>query len=286
VRLPASVSVLDSVPTDPASGLPVEVVRKRDEARMVLIPAGGFLMGTPEQDVSQLVATFGRSHEAYNCEVPQRTVVLDVFYIDKHEVTNRMYSQFCEATGHRKPKYWGNETYPPGKEHHPVRAVNWHDATAYASWADACLPTEAQWEKAARGTDGRLFPWGNELDYRRAHYLRLEYFEHWESFDVSPSEFNAYPTAVVGSHSQGDSPYGVADMLGNVWEWCLDRFDCTYYTWGPMENPVGPRIGEERILRGCASVYDLHKFRCAYRHMASPDTSSTELFGFRCAYNL
>jgi formylglycine-generating enzyme required for sulfatase activity len=274
---------------DPASGLPTEMVRRRDGASMVLVPAGGFLMGTLEQVLPQLLAEFGRSREAYECEIPQRIVTLDTFYIDKYEVTNEMYQQFCKATGHRLPRHWENGKYPTCEERHPVHGVDWHDARAYASWAGVCLPTEAQWEKAARGTDGRLFPWGDDLDHHKIHYLRLEYFLDKEDFDALPivdgcPTFDDRLTDEVGSYPQGASPYGVMDVLGNVWEWCLDWFDCTYYTWGPSINPTGPQAGKWRVLRGCASVYDLHKLRCAYRHPAKPDALQ-ELVGFRCCYN-
>jgi sulfatase modifying factor 1 len=282
--------VPSGVQVDDASGLPAEIVRKRDGAAMVLVPAGAFLMGTLEETVPELVARFGRVRESYECEIPQHTVTLDAFYIDKYEVTNEMYQQFCQATGHRLPKHWKNGKCPPGEEHHPVHGIWWYGANAYALWAGARLPTEAQWEKAARGTDGRLFPWGNELDHRKVHYLRFEYFYDEKDFETLAkdydSEFFNHPTTEVGNYPQGASPYGVMDMLGNVWEWCADWFDCTYYAWGPSLNPTGPQTGNGRVLRGCASVYDLHKLRCSYRHVSEPDTRYTELFGFRCCYNL
>ena len=284
MKLPFVFHTSADVDLDSGSELPTEIVRKQDTARMALVLTGDFLMGTPEQGIPQLIAAFGRTREVYACETPQRVVTLDAFYIDKYEVTNEMYQRFCKATGYCLPGHWENGEYPFGEDRHPVHGVNWHDANAYASWAGVSLPTEAQWEKAARGTDGRLFPWGNDLDYHKAYYLRFEYFQGKEGFDGSPI-IDGRPTAEVGSHSQGSSPYGVMDMLGNVWEWCMDWYDCTYYAWGPSTNPTGPQTGEKRVLRGCGSVYDLHKFRCSYRYADKPDTPHTELIGFRCCYN-
>jgi len=283
VKLPSMFSVRPGVGLDPDTGLPIEIVRQRDRAIMVLIPAGRFRMGTPEREIPELVARFGRIPEAYRCEIPQRTVILDAFYIDKYEVTNEMYQRFCKSTDHQWPKHWVNGEYKADERCHPVRNVNWYDANAYASWAGVSLPTEAQWEKAARGTDGRLFPWGNEADYCRVHYLRLEYYQEGDGLAVP--NVDRCLTAEVGSYPQGASPYGVMDMLGNVWEWCMDWFDCSYYAWSPSTNPKGPRIGEERVLKGCGSLHDLHKLRCAYRYSAKPDTPHTELFGFRCSYD-
>ena len=281
--------VLTDVQVDSANGLPVEIVREKDSASMVLVPRGDFVMGTLEQTISQLIATFGGTREAYECEIPQRIVALDTFYIDKYEVTNEMYQEFCRATEHHLPKHWENGKFPAGEERHPVHGVSWYDANAYALWAGVCLPTEAQWEKAARGMDGRLFPWGDELDHRKAHYLRPEYFfqskEEFDKLATAGLVPNGCLTAEVGSYSQGASPYGVMDMLGNVWEWCRDWFDCTYYTWGPSINPAGPQSGKRRVLRGCASVYDLYKLRCSYRNSSRP-SGSAELEGFRCCYNL
>jgi len=290
MELPSMFYVPPDMRVDSASGLPTEIVRKQDGAKMVLIPAGSFLMGVLEQEIPKLAAMFGRVSEWYECEAPQRTITLSSFYIDKYEVTNKMYQQFCRSTDNRLPWYWKNGNYPDNQGCHPVHNVNWYDANKYASWADVCLPTEAQWEKAARGTDSRLFPWGNVLDFRRVHYLRLEYYWRREELDLPIVDGlpvgNRDVTAAVGSYPLGASPYGVMDMLGNVWEWCLDWADWTYYTWGPSEDPKGPQSGDERILRGCSGDYDLHKLRCSYRHAYKPELPFSSLIGFRCCYNL
>jgi len=160
---------------------PPAVVIAKDGKEMVYIPAGEFLMGEEK-----------------------RPVYVAAFYIDRYPVTNAEYKRFVDATGYPCPPTWVHGTYPAGKDDHPVTQVNWDDATAYAKWAGKRLPSDEEWEKAARGTDGRIYPWGNEWDKERANTCETK------SFDTTP----------VGKFSpQGDSPYGVADMAGNVWEW-------------------------------------------------------------------
>ncbi|RMF89553.1 MAG: formylglycine-generating enzyme family protein, partial [Nitrospinota bacterium] len=134
---------------------------------MVLVPAGEFIMGSTSEDIDQLLQQFpSTNRELFTHEMPQHRVYLDAFYIDKYEVTNRLYQRFVEATGHRKPEYWGDSDLNGPEQ--PVVGVSWYDAKAYCEWAGKRLPTEAEWEKAARGTDGRTYPWGNEWDGRRA----------------------------------------------------------------------------------------------------------------------
>jgi len=206
----------------------MSVSKEVDLVPMVTIPAGEFLMGSPEET--------GRADER-----PQRSVYLDEFVIDQVEVTNERYLAFVASTGHRSPPNpygTGPLVSVKGIEQLPVVQATWYDAKAYCSWAKKRLPTEAEWEKAARGTDGRLFPWGNEpATSKRANFDR-----EWEE------EHTLHP---VGSLPYGDSPYGVKDLSGNAREWVQDWYDPEYYQHAPDRNPQGPnKRGVVRSIRG------------------------------------
>jgi len=231
------------------------ILREHPPRDMVYIPAGEFIMG---------------SDEAYD-ERPPRRVYLDAFYIDRYPVTNREYKLFVEATGHPPPPHWAayGNSYPPGKADHPVVGVCWFDARDYAAWVGKRLPTEAEWEKAARGTDGRRYPWGDEFDPQRCNT------------DIS----GIGDTVPVGTYSPaGDSPYGVADLSGNVWEWVADWYERDYYQRAPARNPTGPETGTEKVLRGGAWDFGPDEARCAARghERLGPRYA---LIGFRCAYS-
>mgnify|MGYP001183197112 CR=1 FL=1 len=199
-----------------------------DPVPMVPIPAGEFLMGSPDGQ--------GRADER-----PQRAVFLDAFVIDQVEVTNARYMRFVKATGHRTPPNpYGSGPLASltGIEHLPVVQTTWYDAKAYCTWAKKRLPTEAEWEKAARGTDGRLYPWGNEPPTAN----RANFDREWEE------EKTLHP---VGSIPGGDSPYGVKDLAGNAREWVADWYDADYYKDAPARNPQGPdKKGVVRSIRG------------------------------------
>ncbi len=222
---------------------------EKDGAEMVYVPAGEFLMGSREGE--------GSPHES-----PQHTVYLDGYWIYKNPVTVAQYKQFCESSGRQMPA-----GHHGAKEDHPVVNVSWEDASAYAAWAAAALPTEAQWEKAARGPDGRLYPWGDYTDSvkRRA-------------YTVSDEE----QTRPVGKHPEVSSPYGAQDMTGNVWQWCSDWYDANYYRDSPARNPTGPPTGVSRVLRGGRwFINDPNFFPAAYRNFYLPG-HYLGFCGFRC----
>ena len=221
--------------------------------RMVLIPAGAFMMGDDH---------FKKAVQ------PRHEVSVDAFYIDRYDVTNAEYKVFVDATGHRPlPSHWRGNLYPPGKGNHPVIFVSWFDANDYCHWAGKRLPSEAEWEKAARGTDGRTYPWGNTLDVTKANvpFLKLG--------DTTP----------VDRFEQGKSPYGVYDMAGNVFQWTADWFKS--YAGNDFLHPNFG--GMFRVLRG-GSYYDCSYYHCgpsfpAYNRIAlTPETRAISL-GFRCA---
>ena len=224
----------------------------KDDAEMILIPAGEFLMGSADSDKL-----------ASPTEKPQHTVYLDAYYIYKNDVTVAQYRKFCAAMGRQMPGLpeWS-------KDDHPVVNITWDDAGAYAQWAGASLPTEAQWEKAARGGDGRVFPWGNE----------------WDAWKCSNSVGDLHPgkTSPVGSFAAGASQYGVLDMAGNVWQWCADWYDDNYYRNSPARNPTGPATGTARVLRGGGWYnFNAGNFRVACRSWYFT-TGRYYIVGFRC----
>jgi sulfatase modifying factor 1 len=221
-------------------------VSPTDGAEMVYVPAGEFLMGSPEG-------------EGDDSQRPQRRIYLDAYWIDRYPVTVVQYRRFCQATGREMPP-------PPGwgwQDNHPIVDVQWDDAAAYAAWAGKRLPTEAEWEKAARGTDGREFPWGN-------------------TWDPAKCASNGRSTEPVGSHPAGASPYGALDMAGNVWQWCADRYDRHRYASMPARNPRADS-GEDHVLRG-GSWDNRAGGPWHYRAACRPSAGAGDYrVGFRCA---
>lgn len=238
-------------------------VRFSLEPEMVRIPAGEFLRGSQEQD-----------KRASASEKPRSRVYLTEYWIGKYPMTNAQYAVFIEATGRRSPEHWEGSRPPEGKEDHPVVNVSWWDALAYCRWLAEVtgkqyqLPTEAQWEKAARGTDGRLYPWGNRWDKRKCN----------------TAESGERGTTSVGSYSpDGDSPYGCADMAGNVLEWVADWYRGDYYARSSAsQDPCGPSSGAVKGLRGGSWATNRGSARCANRHYGNRTATSPEA-GFRCA---
>jgi len=243
----------------PAPALGTTWTRPADSMVMVYVPAGEFEMGSME----------GESDEQ-----PVHTVALDGFWIDRTEVTNGQYAQ-CEAAGACDPppntgsttrdSYYGNSAY----DNYPVIYVSWHDAEDYCAWAGARLPTEAQWEYAARGPESRVFPWGDEFDCT----LTNSWGEGCDGYTR---------TAPVGSFPAGASWCGALDMIGNVWEWVADWYDGDYYERSPTQNPLGPEEGNLKVLRGGSWGDDPEYVRGAYRRRFRPDYRLNS-DGFRCA---
>ena len=225
---------------------------KKWKSSMAQVPAGEFIMG---------------SNERWDDEAPEHISTTDAFYIDLNEVTNADYKIFVKATKRTHPFHWPEGHLPKSKENHPVIYVSWFDANDYCSWAGKRLPTEQEWEKAARGEEGLIYPWGNE----------------W-SLDKSNNPYNnSTGTEPVGSYPKGRSPYGLNDISGNVWEW-VD----SYYLPHP-ENPVTrAEYGEDkRVLKG-GSWFDCLSYGCGLsaptfnRSFFTPEVKNNS-FGFRCA---
>ena len=227
----------------------------KDRAPMVLVPAGDFMMGSPT----------GRSDEQ-----PPHRVYLDAFYMDKFEVTVSRYGRFIESEDLDPPFMW-TEARKGRQGEKPVIGVDWFEAAAYCRWAGKRLPTEAEWEKAARGTDERMYPWGNEAPTpSHANFGH----EKWQGYSTLAS---------VGSLEHGKSPFGIYDLAGNVWEWVADRYDETYYQKSrPGRNPKGPPNGPLRALRGGAWDSDAPVLRSANRNGYVPSARRNDI-GFRCA---
>jgi eukaryotic-like serine/threonine-protein kinase len=268
----------NTLPPDPSPVSVTTTVNPMDGAVMVYVPEGAFLMGSEDDD-------------AWDNEKPARLVTLDGFWIYQTPVTVDQFKSFVEATGHSttaenqgesyvfdgswKPRlgaYWGSPegegSDVMGREDHPVVHISWHDASAYCLWAGGGLPTEAEWEKAARGTDGRTYPWGDE--------------------NPTCSLVNFIGcgggTTPVGSTPSGGSPYGALDMAGNVWEWVADWFHEDYYHESATTNPTGPASGDFRVLRGGSWNCYAKCLRVSVRYKLAPGETSNHS-GFRCLHH-
>ena len=216
-------------------------ITARDGKQMLLIPAGDFIMGSDE----------------FGPEQPVRTLSLPDYYIDKYPVTNADYKRYMRATRAFAPRHWKGIEIPPGLENHPVHRISWYEAVAYCEWAGKHLPTEAEWEKAARGTDGRRWPWGNEFDERNALV-----WDRGEFLDTTP----------VDAHPGGASPYGVCEMAGQVEEWCADWYEA----YPGATYQCGAYGGKFKALRGGSSFFTQNHARCAYRCFTRPEDSGMD----------
>lgn len=254
----AKASPPSSQPTQPTSG-PAREITGKDGAPMVLVLAGEFMMGD--------------DRSGQNDERPAHSVYLDAFYIDQYEVTTARYARHFEQTNRAAPQYWATQVLL-NHGNKPVVGVDWNDAVAYCSWAGKRLPTEAEWEKAARGTDQRVYPWGNEAPNEQRGN-----FNHCCDF----KDYGALTN--VGSFEKGKSPYGVYDMAGNVWEWVADWYDANHYSKSPKQNPRGPSSGEYRVIRGGSWYNAPVNVRSALRYWDSPTLRYGNI-GFRCAQDI
>lgn len=272
-----------------------------DGSEMVLIPAGEFEMGIDKSEIPWSNQWEKKWHPNtkwwYEDEIPRHTVYIDAFYMDTHEVTNKQYKKFVQATGHKEPEGYGfykvegnRATYKRGfkpwadlnynRNDQPVVCVTWEDAKAYAEWAGKRLPTEAEWEKAARGgLIGKKFPWGDaDPDGTKCNFADKNTNFPWSDKNVNDKYQYAAP---VGKYPPNG--YGLYDMEGNVTEWCMDWYNEVYYTISPKQNPTGPSSGKDRVLRGgswyCNAPYG---FRVSYRTFYSDPTRTIFDVGFRC----
>jgi serine/threonine protein kinase len=255
-----------------------------DGVEMVLVPAGEFTMGSTSQDVDFAVTLCTQSgnrcpRSDFTNELPQRTVYVSSFYIDITPITNALYRACVDARVCAAPsdantpdnRYRVSNYYNlPQYNNYPVVRIRWEDAQTYCQWAGKRLPTEAEWEKAARGTDGRIFPWGNQFENRRAN-----------TRDRGVAELQS-----VASYPDGRSPYGLYDMSGTVWEYVADWYSDTYYHDAPSRDPQGPTSGSVRVLRG--GSYSDHKeyARVTNRGAYNPNFSRSGFRGFRCAQSI
>jgi formylglycine-generating enzyme required for sulfatase activity len=247
VTLTATVPILD---------IGSVITSEKDGMVMVYVPAGSFTMGTDN----------GYAHEG-----PAHDVYLDSFWIDQTEVTDKQYA-LCLADGGCTDPLWQGGYSPDYFSE--AQYVNWMQAKSYCEWAGKRLPTEAEWEKAARGTEGRVYPWGDE-----APNCRLANIPDCVGGNPSP----IFGLSHVGNYPDGVSPYGVYDMIGNVWEWVADWYGENYYAESPERNPPGPASGTLRLLRG-GSIYQIAK--AVTRTWTSPDKPQAWPYGFRCVQDV
>jgi len=261
---------------------------KSDTTHMVRVPAGNFKMGSSFEENkkhTEMCRKYDNSCELwwFNDEYPDQLIYLDSFWIDRYEVTNDKYLEFILDTGHRLAldetcetdkcrdgNLWEGASFPDRIKQQPVTQVSWDDANSYCSWFDKRLPSEAEWEKAARGPSGNLYPWGSGSPKLRATYGRK-----WRGI---------FTMTDVGTYSQGVSLYGIFDMAGNVWEWVDDWYDLNYYNWRRKKNPRGPAEGDFKIVRGGSWVNYPDTLRSSLRRWSKPEVRYNDT-GFRCAKN-
>ena len=261
---------------------------------MVLVPAGEFTMGTPA------------GSNGLPDEHPARLVYLSAFWIDRYEVTNAAYETFVQATDYLAPAnanpastLWEHNRPLPGIEQHPVVNVSWLDAVAFCRWTEKRLPTEAEWEKTARGPTGRLYPWGNEWDFEKANSAsywakRTVEFSNsvdWEAFWIKGEGAliskqkgvrGEVLTLPVGSFPAGVGPYGAWDLAGNAAEWVQDWYNPNYYTTAPVSDPQGPERGAIKAMRGGSWLKPAISLRTTDRDWGTMDSHPSGT-GFRCA---
>ena len=296
-------------PTEPPSDVPTAVTapsvggtwtRPADGMVMVHVPGGEFKMGSDDETVDGALALCNEyrgdcGRHWFEDEQPAHTVGLDAFWIDWTEVTNLQFVSFLNDRGNQTEGgvTWldlehpelliervGGEYRPKsGYADHPVVEVSWYGAVAYCEWSGARLPTEAEWEYAARGSGSRAFPWGDTFDGTRLNYCDANCDRGWADGTVDDGYGR---TAPVGSFPAGASWCEAQDLAGNVWEWVADWYDSDYYSRAPSENPAGPTSGDSRVVRGGSWSYSPIRVRSAFRDRYDPVWTNGYI-GFRCA---
>ncbi len=269
--LPEKTSAPTEIPATPTPELGVgsTMISSKDGMTLLYVPAGEFKMGSEDYDDSK----------------PVHTVYLDAFWIDQTEVTNGMYAQCVEAgvcnppnesKSYTRASYYGNAEF----DNYPVIYVSWEDANTYCTWAERRLPTEAEWEKAARGTDGRIYPWGDIFDDSITNLCDINCPLNWKNADFNDGYQDTSP---AGHYVAGAGFYGAFDMAGNVWEWIADWYDESYYASSPASNPFGPDTGDLRVWRGGSwTSGNNNDLRVANRSRGNL-TNAHNFVGFRCS---
>ncbi len=259
----------------------ISLLNAKDGALMLQVPAGEFLMGSTEEDIAKLqndiraLNAKGSNYKDIVDEFPQHKVSLNTYHIYQNTVTVAMYRTFCTEMKRQMPQ----EPSWKWQDDLPIVGIQWEDAKAYADWAGGILPTEAQWEKAARGTDGRIFAWGNEWDAAKC-----------ANFANCGNHDEHFGPCIAACFPDGASPYNVLDITGNVQEWCSDWHAWNYYKISPEMNPTGPKLGTKHVLRsGNWQQKESLTFRTAYRNFDTPTDrwsmrSNEGTIGFRCAF--
>ncbi len=286
-------------------------LRKLDSMEMVFVPAGTFMMGSSDKQIDKAMDDCIKLYHGENdCkrqiysnqEQPQHEVYVDAFWMDKAEVTNAQFCKFLNANGNQKTN--GIRWFEPGAGHrgviygyieeldgvfklkdgyedYPVIEVSWYGAKAYCDWVGGRLPTEAEWEYAAKGTLNSVYPWGNEFNGNIVNYRDSTF--NFDNLGKDTSFTDGYPQwASVGSYPKGASWCGVLDMVGNVHEWVSDWYASNFYSISPKLNPKGPKNGTIKIAKG-GSWYDPSwHVRCSYRKGLTPSSARMHWVGFRC----
>jgi len=244
---------------------------------MVLINAGGFTRGVDNTN-----------GDNFSDEAPAKMIYLSSYYLDKYEVSNAKYTEFIIATDHPAPAYWDHRKL--NQPNQPVTGVNWFDANTYCHWANKRLPSEAEWEKAARGPAGSIYPWGNKLEYSKANFAKGK-------------SGQKYITDSVDAHADGTSYYGVYNMAGNVFEWVQDWYSSNYYSTDETRNPIGPKSQskknietisaktepdlKKKVIRGGSWFAPAQSITTTHRFWNDPINNSYGVgLGFRCAQSL
>jgi formylglycine-generating enzyme required for sulfatase activity len=255
---------------------------------MVAVPTGDFWMGRTRL---WLMDEIGWQMRDRQDDRPVHRVLVDAFAIDRNETTNSEYAAFVKATGASAPYHWGGAEPAPAKATLPVYNVSWHDAAAYCAWRGARLPTEAEWEKAARGGVADLdYPWGNEYESEEAQPAPAPAGETAAKPESQPARAprvkHAHSSSAGGPRPVGSfapNGFGLYDMSGNVWEWVSDWYDLYYYGVSPIQNPRGPEQGRYKVIRGGSwADTDARLGAVYFRNYTSPD-ERTPTIGFRCA---